>query len=61
MSENYKFNKDYLVDIQTILKQLAQQIEQAEWDATPCDHLKEEYDHIYKYHMETGSLYYPLF
>jgi hypothetical protein len=61
MSDDYKFNTSTLVDIQTLLKQLGQLIEQAEWDGEPVDDLKSEYQHIYDYHMKTGSAYYPLF
>jgi hypothetical protein len=61
MSDDYKFNTEYLVDIQTLLKQLGQLIEQAEWDGEPVDDLKSEYQHIYDYHVKTGSHFYPLF
>ena len=61
MSEAHPFNKQNLVDIKTLLKQLTQLVEQAEWNGEPCEHLVDEYNHIYKYHMETGSRYYPMF
>jgi hypothetical protein len=61
MTDHTKFNTSTLVDIQTLLKQLGQLIEQAEWDGEPVDDLKSEYQHIYDYHVKTGSAYYPLF
>ncbi len=54
-------SSEYMVDIQSILKQLLQLISDAEWHGEPCDHLKAEYTVIYNYHQQTGSLYYPLF
>jgi hypothetical protein len=59
--ETGAYNTDNLVDIHSILKQLKQQIEQAEWNGEPCEHLISEYNNIVKYHMQTGSQFYPLF
>ena len=53
--------KHNLADIQTLLRQLQQLIEQAEWDGVPSEHLKSEHKAVLKYHIETGSYYYPLF
>lgn len=50
-----------LVDIRTLLRQIQQEIESAEWNGKPCDSIRLEYDHVKKYHMQTGSHYYPLF
>jgi hypothetical protein len=50
-----------LVDIHSLLRQLQQLIEQAEWDEAPSEHLKAERETVLKYHMQTGSYYYPLF
>lgn len=50
-----------LVDIRTLLRQLQQEIESAEWNGEPCDNIRFEYDHVKNYHMQTGSNYYPLF
>jgi hypothetical protein len=58
----YDRNKDtFLTDIHTLLKKLGQQLEQAEWDGKPCDNIRLEYEHVKKYHLQTGSLYYPNF
>ena len=51
----------YLVDIHTLLRQLQQTIEAAEWEGEPCDSIRLEYEHVMKYHMQTGSHYYPNF
>ena len=51
----------YLVEIKPLLQQLKQGIEEAEWTCKPCEDLKFEYDHVMKYHMQTGSHYYPNF
>ena len=50
-----------MVDVQTLLRQLRQQIEQAEWEGKPFKHLQQEYDNIVDYYARTGSEYYPLF
>lgn len=50
-----------LVNIHSLLRQLQQLIEQAEWDEAPSEHLKSEHATVLKYHMQTGSYYYPLF
>lgn len=49
------------VDIEILLKQLHQQITDAEWNGEPFLHLKKEYDTIMAYYKKTGSKYYPLF
>lgn len=54
-------NDNLMVDINTLIKQLRQQIEQAEWDGQPCDNLKKELKTIQEYHNHTGSFFYPLF
>lgn len=50
-----------LVDIHSLLHQLQQLVEAAEWNGEPSEHLKSELNTVSKYHMETGSYYYPLF
>lgn len=50
-----------LVDIHSLLRQLRQLIEAAEWDGTPCENLKLEYKDVLEHHMKTGSHFYPLF
>lgn len=58
----YDRNKDTSITLtNTILKELRQQLESAEWNGEPCDNIRFEYDHVKNYHMQTGSNYYPLF
>jgi hypothetical protein len=58
----YDRNKDSsLVSIHTLLKKLGQQVEQAEWDGKPCEHLRQEHKTVSEYHSHTGSNYYPNF
>ena len=61
MTDNYKFNTEYLVDIYTLIRQNNQLIEQRQWDGEDAADLVKEQQRIVEYHKTTGSHYYPLF
>jgi hypothetical protein len=52
-----------LVDIQSVAKQLAQLLQQQEWDGEfeKAKETQRELNDLLDYHNKTGSMYYPLF